>query len=45
MLNEEMEYYTEEGTSSVNNGSDSQVSGDMEYQEEGEEEFCKYRKE
>ena len=23
MLNEEMEYYTEEGTSSVNNGSES----------------------
>jgi hypothetical protein len=45
MLNEEMEYYTEEGTSSVNNGSESQVSGDIEYEEQEEGDFCKYRKE
>lgn len=43
MLNEEMEYYTEEGTSSLNNGSESQ--GSIEYEDEGEEDFCKYRKE
>ena len=46
MLNEEnMEYYTEEGSSSLNNGTSSQASGDLDYEEEGEEDFCKYRKE
>ena len=45
MINEEnMEYYTEEGTSSLNNGSESQNSV-LEYEEDGEEDFCKYRKE
>jgi hypothetical protein len=39
-----MEYYTEEGTSSLNNVSDSGAS-EMPYEEEGEEDFCKYRKE
>lgn len=39
-----MEYYTEEGASSINNVSDSGAS-EMQYEEEGEEDFCKYRKE
>jgi len=37
-----MEYYTEEGTSSLNNESE---ASEMQYEEEGEEDFCKYRKE
>jgi hypothetical protein len=45
MINEEnMEYYTEEG-SSLNGGSDSQGSGELDFEEEGEDDFCKYRKE
>lgn len=39
-----MEYYTEEGSSQLN-GSDSQASGDLEDYEDGDEDFCKYRKE
>lgn len=42
MINEEMEYYTEDGSSELNNG-DSQNSDDMAYGEE--EEYCKYQKE
>lgn len=46
MINEEnMEYYTEEGTSSLQNRSDSEGSGDLEYEEDCEDDFCKYRKE
>lgn len=37
-----MEYYTEEGTSSLNNESD---ASEMHYEEECDEDFCKYRKE
>jgi hypothetical protein len=45
MINEEnMEYYTEEG-SSLNGGSDSQGSGELDFEEDGEDDFCKYRKE
>jgi hypothetical protein len=45
MINEEnMEYYTEEG-STINEGSESQGSGDIDYEEEGEDDYCKYRKE
>jgi hypothetical protein len=40
-----MEYYTEEGTSSLNNGSESQNGSELNYEEEGEEEYCRYRKE
>ena len=40
-----MEYYTEEGTSSLNNGSETQNGSEMNYEEEGEEEYCRYRKE
>ena len=39
-----MEYYTEAG-SSLNEGSDSQCSGGTEYEDEGDEDYCKYRKE
>ena len=39
-----MEYYTEEGTSSLNNVSDSGAS-EIGYEEVGEEDFCRYRKE
>jgi hypothetical protein len=42
MINEEMEYYTEDGSSELNNG-ESQNSDDMAYGEE--EEYCKYQKE
>ena len=46
MLNEEnMEYYTEETSSGLNNGTSSQASGEMDYEDEQDEEFCKYRKE
>jgi hypothetical protein len=37
-----MEYYTEEATSSLNNESD---ASEMHYEEEGDEDFCRYRKE
>ena len=38
-----MEYYTEEGTSSLNNESD---ASELQYDgEEGDEDFCRYRKE
>ncbi len=38
-----MEYYTEEGTSSLNNESD---ASEMQYQDGDEDEdFCRYRKE
>ena len=40
-----MEYYTEEGTSSLNNGSETQNGSEINYEEEGEEEYCRYRKE
>lgn len=39
-----MEYYTEEATSSLNNVSDSGAS-EMGYEEEGIDDFCRYRKE
>lgn len=39
-----MEYYTEEATSSLNNVSESGAS-EMNYEEEGEDDFCRYRKE
>ena len=42
---ENMEYYTEETSSCLNNGTSSQASGDIDYVEEAEEDFCKYRKE
>lgn len=38
-----MEYYTEEATSSLNNVSDSAT--EMGYEEEGIDDFCRYRKE
>ena len=34
-----MEYYTEEGTSSLNNGSDTQNGSELNYEEEGEDEL------
>lgn len=37
-----MEYYTEEAASSLNNESD---ASEMQYEEDREEDFCKYRKE
>ena len=40
-----MEYYTEDGTSSLNNGSDTQNGSELNYEEEGEDEYCRYRKE
>ena len=44
MLNEEnMEYYTE-AASSLNEGSDLQCSGD-DYEDEGDDDYCRYRKE
>jgi hypothetical protein len=38
-----MEYYTEEATSSLNNVTESGAS--EVYDEDGEDDFCKYRKE
>jgi hypothetical protein len=39
----QMEYYTEEATSSLNN--ESEASGLYQEAEEGEEDFCRYHKE
>ena len=39
-----MEYYTEEG-SSLQGGSESQNSNELDYEEEGDDDYCRYRKE